>query len=133
MPGPYFQRERWPAFAYLGNSYSFDHLNEFQFTSADSDGVDRVIAVTFTHHCFTRKPDGALNQALCYPPHGVGSREFCFDRYSLSCNLLNRVVAVTSGKVWMAEDRNFVVADVIDHSGTLVHYVYHAPCEVASR
>lgn len=36
-----------------GKEYSFDHLEDFTVTVKDSTGVDRLVWITFSDHCFT--------------------------------------------------------------------------------
>ena len=53
MSGPYFQKHRWPDFAYQGQRYGLNHLDEYIFSVDDSQAVTRQIVATFEDHCFT--------------------------------------------------------------------------------
>ena len=64
MAGPYFLKSSWPSFVYKGATYDLIHLDEYEFTVMDSDGVERRIVVTFSYHCFTRDPEDSDDLAL---------------------------------------------------------------------
>src|SRR5687767_2370309 len=80
MTGPYFQ-QNWPALSYQGETYDLGHLDEYTFSVIDSNGVERIIAVIFSDHCFTRREEPGDDPELHYP--GSDRRPGCFsiDRY----------------------------------------------------
>ena len=56
MSGPYFQKRSWSPFTYRGTAYTLNHLDVYTFAVNDTSGIERHIAVTFSDHCFTRRP-----------------------------------------------------------------------------
>ena len=103
MAGPYFQKASWPSFIYQGKTYTLGHLDEYEFTVEDTDGVERRIAVTFSDHCFTRTPAPGEDQALSYPSSDRQPGHFCFDRYPHTFGLVGFIAQAAQGRVWTVE------------------------------
>ena len=122
MAGPYFQTVSWPAFTYQGVTYSLTHLDEYEFTVKDTDGVERRIAVTFADHCFTRKPEPGDDPALVYPASDRQPGHFCIDRYHLSLALAGHLSQAARGKVWTVRDDTFAVIPIVDYVGKRMLY-----------
>lgn len=43
----------WPSFILDGTLFELDHLDEHHLVTEDSEGIERLIIVTFSDHCFT--------------------------------------------------------------------------------
>lgn len=102
MSKSYFPGSKWPAFVYQGTSYDLSPLDEYQIGVVDSGEIQRRIAVTFSAHCFTRKPEPADDSALHYP-HSPENRHFCIERYQLSSSLVSHIAHAAGGKVWILD------------------------------
>jgi len=122
MSGPYFQKQRWPAFVYQDQRYDFDHLDEYVFDVSDSQSVVRHIAVTFTDHCFTREREAEDDDALIYPTSSRQPGCFCIDRYQHSLGLPVHIQRATTGEVWNIEGDNFAIVPTVTHQGLRVLY-----------
>jgi len=122
MPPPYFPNSRWPAFTYQGTVYDLAHLDEYEFTMVDTEGLTRRIAVTFADHCFTRPPVPGDDPALAYPGSDRRPGHFCFVRHQLSLGLTGHIERISGGQVWSVEGDNFAALPVVDQAGRLVLY-----------
>lgn len=122
MPGPYFQRRSWPAFVYQGVTYSLRHLDEYTFRVVDTGRVERQIAVTFGDHCFTRTPAPGDDPALRYPDSDRNPGYFCFDRYTLSRDLITHIGSAAAGKVWTMQHDSLAIIPTVEHLGKPTYY-----------
>jgi hypothetical protein len=118
LAGPYFQKVSWGAFLYQGATYDLSHLDEYTFVVKDSRGVDRRIAVTFSDHCFTRKPVAGDDPALAYPASDRQPGYFCFERYQCTLGLVRHIAQAAEGHVWIVEGENFAAVPVVDSAGS---------------
>lgn len=119
---PYFQRKGWSPFVYQGTTHDLSHLDEYQLTVQDSADIDRVIAVTFTDHCFTTKPKAGDDPELVYPDSSRQPGHFAFARYQLTLDLARHIKRAADGKVWNVQGENFAVVPTVDHAGNRVLY-----------
>jgi hypothetical protein len=123
VAGPYFHKGGWPAFVYGGATHDLSHLDEYELTVVDTEGLERHIAVTFGDHCFTRVPAPGDDPALKYPSSDrQPSGHFCFKRYALSLGLRDHIAHAAAGKVWNVEGDHFAAAPAVDQSGKRVIY-----------
>ncbi len=122
MSGPYFQKERWPAFTYQGQLYSFEHLDEYVFSVNDSQSIDRQIVVTFEDHCFTRKWVVQDDVELIYRASSRERASFSIDRYQLSLNLRAHIKQAVSGHVWNTGHDNYAIVPTMTHDGQRMLY-----------
>jgi len=122
VSGPYFQKTSWTAFVYQGVTYDLTHLNEYELTVNDTTNCDRRIAVTFSDHCFTRKPEPGDDARLLYPPSDRHPGHFCFERYDQTSSLPDRITQAAHGKVWTVRDDTFAIVPTVDHSGKRVFH-----------
>jgi hypothetical protein len=122
MSGPYFQKESWPAFVYQGQDYDLTHLDEYEIKAADSTGVSRRIAISFSDHCFTREPNSGDDPALRYHASTRPVGYFCLERYQLSLSLGQHLAQALQGKVWITEGENFAAIPTIDQQGNKIFY-----------
>jgi len=123
MGGPYFQKDRWPAFVYQGQTYGFDHLDEYIFRVSDSQAVMRQIAVTFDDHCFTRPWEGVEDDsALIYLRSSRRPGCFCIERYQHSLQLPAHIQRAVSGHVWNIQSDNFAIVPTVTHQGVKMLY-----------
>ena len=119
-----YQLQRpWQSFVYQGITYDLSHLNEYCLTAQDSAGEQRVVLVTFSDHCFTRKPEVGDPAALRYQggsrtPQGM----FCFIRYGHSRSLTDHLEACKTGSVWNVGGQNLAVLPVVSQDGQPLHY-----------
>lgn len=84
--------------------------------------------ITFSHHCFTRKPN---NQEI-FAPHQIydepsnEQRLFCHDRYALSKSVLVKLVAdkLTDGKTkcFHTDRGTFLLIETLDQNGNQLSY-----------
>jgi hypothetical protein len=122
MSGPYFQKRSWPAFMHQGVTYSLIHLDEHQLEVIDSQAIKRLVAVTYSDHCFTREPAATDDPALHYPDSTRRLGYFCVDRYQYSLGLAGQIVQATTRQVWTIRDDSFAILPVIDHRGVKTFY-----------
>jgi hypothetical protein len=126
MSGPYFQKKSWPPFVYGGATYGFGHLDEYQVEVVDSKKAQRVIAITFSDHCFTRDPKPGDEPSLQYLSGSRRQTYFCADRYQYSLGIACHIDQATRGKVWNVRekgvDNSFAIVPSIDHHGVRVLY-----------
>lgn len=99
-----------------------NHLNEYEFTVKDTDNAERRIAVTFSDHCFTRKPEIGDDLALVYSTSDRHPGHFCFDRYHHSLRLIEHIAQAAVGKVWTVQGDSYAVIPTVDHSGKRLLY-----------
>ncbi len=118
----YFQRKSWPPFVYQGTTYDLSHLDEYQLSVRDSADIDRVIAVTFTDHCFTAKPEAGDDPELVYPGSSRQPGHFAFARYQLSLDLARLIEQATHGKVWNVKGENVAAVPTVNHAGNQILY-----------
>jgi hypothetical protein len=123
MTTPYFQKP-WIPFVYQDVTYPLSHLDEYSFAVADTDGVERRIAVSFSDHCFTRKPLPADDASLFYPDSDRNPGVFCFVRYGHSLHLTNHIAQASKGKVWNAGGyhEGFAIVPVVNQAGEKILY-----------
>jgi hypothetical protein len=122
MSGPYFQKQPWQAFTFQGTTYDLGHLDEYAVETADSGGINRRIAISFSDHCFTREPVTGDDPGLRFPDSTRTSGHFCLERYRLSLDLPQHLAHAMQGKVWTIEGENFAAIPVIDHQGNKIFY-----------
>jgi hypothetical protein len=122
MPKPYFKNSTWSPFIYDGNSYNLSHLDEYEFSIVDTTKTKRLIGVTFSDHCFTRKPTSDDNQALAFRGSTRKPGLFCFKRYELSFGLIGHITNATNGCVWIVDGDNFAVLPIRDTEGQTSYY-----------
>jgi hypothetical protein len=122
MSGPYFQKHRWPDFAYQGQRYGLSHLDEYVFSTDDSQAVMRQIVVTFEDHCFTREWEAGDDAALIYPPSSRKPGCFCIDRYQHSLQLPTHIQRAAGGAVWNIQGDNFAIVPTVTQEGLKVLY-----------
>lgn len=141
MAGPYFQKTSWAPFCYQGQTYSLDHLDEFEIVVADCGGNDRRIAVTFGDHCFTREPQ-SVDPALVYPDSNRNPGHFCFERYALSLALRDHIATAVAGMYGSSETkparpfqrmiRMAIGFSMSSYSVWIASRVFHCSCIYAS-
>jgi hypothetical protein len=122
MPGPFFRSSSWTPFTYQGTVYTLTHLDEYEFSIVDTDGITRAIVVTFSDHCFTRKPEIGDDSDLLYPSSDRNPGHFCFKRYQLSFKLVAKIADAAQGKVWRVQGENFATLPVQQWDGSSVMY-----------
>ncbi len=122
MAGPYFHKSSWPPFAYQGATYDLTHLDEYEFSVVDTEGLQRHIAVTFADHCFTREPVSGDDPALVYPTSDRRPGHFSFERYELTFGLVGHIAHAAAGQVWNVGGENFAAVPVVDRSSNRVLY-----------
>lgn len=122
MSGPYLQKRSWPPFSYQGVVYEFTHLNEYQIEVIDSAQVQRKIAVTFSDHCFTRKPWPGDDPALLYPASTRAPGYFCAERYRRSWDLAAHIAAAVTRKVWHLGHESYAIVPTVDSQGNRALY-----------
>ena len=112
----------WRPFEFEGTSYDLSHLNEYSLTAEDSLGEKRIILVTFSDHCFTRKSEPGDQASLQY--QGARQREgvFCFLRYRHSLSLIEHLARAKTGTVWNVAGQNLAVLPTITQDGQPLHY-----------
>jgi len=120
VAGPYFQKTTWPEFVYQNEKYSFSHLREYELSVEDSSGVVRIIAVTFSDHCFTRGREPGDDLDLTYK--GSDGRSFCFERYKLTFDLVKHIENAVASLVWNVDGDNFAVVPAVTQSGQRILY-----------
>jgi hypothetical protein len=120
-PRRYFQ-EAWVPFRYQEQTYALDHLDEYVFTAIDSEKIRRNIIVSFSDHCFTRRPEVGDDPALVYPQSDRRPGHFCFERYELSLDLKGYIDRATTGKVYLSEAENLAIINTTTSSGLPVYY-----------
>lgn len=122
MSGPYFHKQSWLPFIYQGTSYTLTHLDEYQIEVTDSAKVVRRIAVTFSDHCFTRKPEPGDDPALLYPASSRNPGHFCVERYQHSLGLAGYIAQAVTHKVWHLGHEGYAIVPTVDHQGNRTLY-----------
>lgn len=87
----------------------------------DSATTTRLIAVTFSDHCFTRKPE-APDPELIYPSSDRQPGYFCFDRYDFSLDLPHHIRMMSRGSVWTVAGDNYAAVPVVNRADDEVVY-----------
>lgn len=90
-----------------GQVYDLAHLDPFTF-SQNVDGVEVVVRVEFSSHCFTEKVGPEHTPDLIYQ---VGSerRAFCVDRYELSKQLPGLIANLGDQRVYHTARGSFLI------------------------
>jgi hypothetical protein len=119
---PYFQRRGWSPFLYQGATYDLSHLDEYQLTVRDSANIDRMIAVTFSDHCFTSKPMPRDDPGLLFPGSSREPGHFSLARYHLTLGLPGHIEWAMRGSVWYVGGDNYAIVPTVDQEGNRVLY-----------
>ncbi len=135
MAPPYFKKTPWTPFIHEGCVYDLAHLEEYEFSVIDADATSRRIVVTFSDHCFTRKPLLQDDPKLIYPGASRNPGIFCFVRYEHTQRLPEYITRASNGKVWNVSEyqENFAVLPTIDHEGKRIFYAVIFSLERAGK
>ncbi len=129
----------WPPFINEeGHKYTLDHVHPFGFNviqAASGTKTEKKYPcwVSFSCHCFTRKPtaDEKALESCSYPIPNHEKRVFCEARYALSFRLRGLIEGQLSDgktKCFHTEHDNFFLVEATDNEGQSVNYeVYFKP------
>ncbi|MFD1627289.1 hypothetical protein [Azospirillum griseum] len=124
MPGPYFPSPGWRPFVFNGETYGFEHLNEYEFDVVDTAKVSRRIVVTFSDHVFTRDAELGDDPAWVFPGSSrVPPGCFCPKRYRHSLDIKALIEWAAGGKAWTLDgDDRYAQIPTISDDGTPLLY-----------
>jgi hypothetical protein len=100
MTKKFLIQKPWPPFIYGGKTFDLSHLNERVSYAVDSSKKKRTIIITFSDHCFTRRPKGEGDRAPPYPNCSRKDGRFCSERYELSTKLNDHIDFSSLRDVW---------------------------------
>jgi hypothetical protein len=123
---PTYKQAPWPNFHRNGTTYRLNHLNEYTIQVTDSDGVERLMLVHFSDHCFTRDASRDPSQddpTLLYRPSTRRPNGyFCLDRWGLSRDLRTHIHDAVHGQVWMCHDPKYCIVPTVVLEGQPLLY-----------
>ena len=119
---------KWRKFSYRGSEYNLSHLHPFEWhynVQKEHKAPARAYRfnVTFSMHCFTRKPlrTETVDPALYYRGPKE-SRIFCFARYDLSTQLPDIIRSLGQRVCWHTHHDNFFTVELQDPEGRKSEY-----------
>ena len=130
---------KWNSFEYQGTTHDLSHLDPFEWHYTTEAGKNHPettykFHVTFSMHCFTRKPkDGEQIANDLWYQGPKEDRVFCFDRYELSQQLPGIIQDLGDRPCWHTHHGNYFTIEVITQGGQAVDYEVYFDVTRAAR
>ncbi len=130
---------KWNSFSHQGDIYDLSHLYPFYWHYTARAGKGHLartykFQVSFSMHCFTRKPlaDEKIAADLWYVGP-VEQRLFCFDRYELSHQLPEIIRSLGERPCWHTHHGNFFTIELTSQNGQKIEYEVYFDVTRATR
>jgi len=130
---------KWRPFTYQGTTYDLSQLDPFYWRYTAEAGEKRPertykFQVTFSMHCFTRKPKAGEHIPIDLWYQGPKEkRVFCFDRHELSQQLPEIIQGLGDRGCWHTHHGKYFTIKMLTKEGVEVEYEVYFDVTRATR